>query len=347
MLKVNKFHLSIALVSLILWVTSLFCSIYTLKVVTVDETTITDNPGYWVYIWNLIWAPVDFLFSLGGDIQGSLVVLTNPMYFYCLFMYLTNKHRWVRLILICISVLALCGFYYFKDFWVWGDTVYKRTIVSKDIGYYLWLSSYVVLFIGVIINTDRNILKNDINNLVIRIRSAYVQYKSNLARSIVLTILVVSVILFVLSLFYPMYQYQWLYDDGDYSAISNLDGLTFYYANIMKLPINLCYSLVGRIRGDIIVVTLPIYFLCVVLLVINKNRWLQLALMSISVFSLYLFYFVADLPVDNVDAQKYTIISKGAAYYLWQSSYIVLLIDIITNILIIRYNQKGGSKCIK
>ncbi len=336
-----------AFVSVVLWILTLFQPICMEKQILTNGTARVFAMDGWIfYIFYIISFPIDLFFSLGGEIRGNIIVATLPMYFICIMLLIQKKYQWLQLILLSISVFSMWRYYYLTNLWAWGDSFESNTIIKKMSGYYLWLSSYVVLLIGVIINTDRNLLKNDINNLIIRIQSAYIHYKSNLGRSIVLTILVVSVVLLVLSLFHPMYQYQWVFDN-QYSEIDTIDGYTFYYANIMELPINLYYSLVDGVRGDIIVVTLPIYFLCVVLLVINKNRWLQLALMSISVFSLYLFYFVADLLVDNVDAQKYAIISKCAAYYLWLSSYIVLLIDIITNILIIRYNQKGGSKCIK
>ena len=306
-----------------------------------DQTAFTHiEYGWSYYIISIIGFPFDLFFSLGGEIKGNIIVATLPVYFICITLLIKNRKQLLQLFMMSVLVFSMYRYYYFTDFWVWGDTFLSHTIIKKMTGYYLWLSSYVVLLIGVFISTDRNILKNDINNLMICIRRAYIQYTSNLGRSIVFTISVVSVALLVLSQFYPIYQYQWLYDDY-YSEINTLDGSTFYFSNIMDLPINLYYSLVGEIRGDIIVATLPIYIFCIVLLVINKNRWLQLALMIISAFSLYLFYYVTELPVDNVDATKYIIISKGAAYYLWLSCYIVLLIGIITNMLINRYNKKA------
>lgn len=155
-IKHNKLRLNFAIVSLALWVSSLFFSIYTIELVTIHETTVFDNPGYWVYIWELICVFDNWLFSLRGNIQGTLVVLTNPIYFYCLSLFLFNKYRGVQLILMSISVLALCGFYLFKDMWIWGDYVFDRTIVSKDVGYYLWLFSYVVLLLGIGINMRKN-----------------------------------------------------------------------------------------------------------------------------------------------------------------------------------------------
>lgn len=95
--------------------------------------------------------------SLTMNLKQSLVWLANPFYVFALF----SMKRNVKLVIL-FSSLAICNallFFILEDIqWTWSGRI--SHIKTVNIGYWLWIASFIVLLISAIINQIRKYKMN-------------------------------------------------------------------------------------------------------------------------------------------------------------------------------------------
>jgi len=95
------------------------------------------------YLFFMGWSGI-----LGGGIPSCLPWLANPIYFISIYLIIRNKNY--ALYLSLLSVLIAFSFS-FLDNIVTSESGSTSKIVSLEPGYYLWLTSFIILFLGCII----------------------------------------------------------------------------------------------------------------------------------------------------------------------------------------------------
>lgn len=89
---------------------------------------------------------------LGGALLEWVVWLANPIYFISIILFLRNNNK-AKLVSMTASIIAF-SFLFWKEILA-AENGRMASISSLKLGYYLWLMSFVVLTIGIIINSNR------------------------------------------------------------------------------------------------------------------------------------------------------------------------------------------------
>ena len=168
----GKEHKVVLAISLVIYVVALFNTAY--YPVPVGEIPPDSDwasvvkegyPCWWFFLFDVIlgWLPLFML--LGGYIHFELVPITNLFYFYCCWLLLRNKRKKRTLILMgaCSLVVFLFSFYHDSMLQFGPSSDYLFDIGRKGIGYYLWLLSYLCLFVGrwIVPEPPMNIVKDN------------------------------------------------------------------------------------------------------------------------------------------------------------------------------------------
>ena len=151
--KENKVVL---VISLVIYVVALFNTAYYVypinAVITPDSEMwyfIQKGVPCWQYFFTFfIFFPVSCFEAINGVFDFGWVALTNLFYFYCYMLFLRNKRKKRTLILMGVSSLFIIirSFFHYRIDPRDHDIVFN--IGRKGLGYYLWLLSYLCLFIG-------------------------------------------------------------------------------------------------------------------------------------------------------------------------------------------------------
>ena len=96
---------------------------------------------------------------LGGGFHEWLIWLANPIYFTAIYFFIKDKKKSKHLILIAL-IIGL-SFTQWKE--ILGDAAGNiNPIVSLEIGYWLWIISMVIFYIGTIIYFSKS--KSELKN---------------------------------------------------------------------------------------------------------------------------------------------------------------------------------------
>ena len=107
-------------------------------------------PCYREFFFSMIFMPIELLFGI--ILSPGKIWLLNVPYFLCLFLFKKQKFKWLQLIIILIPISVLIAFHNCHPLLSVGrDDTYPYYIGPKGLGYYLWLLSFIVLFLGMII----------------------------------------------------------------------------------------------------------------------------------------------------------------------------------------------------
>lgn len=89
------------------------------------------------------------IFNLSMKFLWIIIWLANPLYWLALYCYYRRRYNVGGNILLAAIVLGLL-FLFVKDVHYGNVTTSSRVIGEKMLGYYLWLSSFFVLFIAML-----------------------------------------------------------------------------------------------------------------------------------------------------------------------------------------------------
>ena len=170
--KENKVVLAI---SLVIYVVALFNTSYYRALRPCDIlypnsdwiSTIKEGVPCWLdFLFNIFTFPIAFLHLINHwEIYFDLVPITNLFYYYCCWQFLHNKRKKRTLILMgaCSLIVFLFSFYY-DDMLPPFDSEHYLKVGRKGLGYYLWLLSYLCLFIGrwIVPEPVTNTIKDDV-----------------------------------------------------------------------------------------------------------------------------------------------------------------------------------------
>ena len=89
---------------------------------------------------------------LGGGLLEFIVWLANPFYYYSIFLLISGKKEALKF-LVFSNLLAL-------SFRAWNEILVSESgrnaeITSFELGYYLWLGSFIILLLGTFIEKRR------------------------------------------------------------------------------------------------------------------------------------------------------------------------------------------------
>lgn len=158
----DKIVFGIVLISLSVFVIALFNTLYygileggeewvlNPKSVPLSQHDLYYNQRcYFTFVFCLLFTPVELMWGIVSF--PTLVNWLNIPYFVCLFLYTKQKHKWLQLTLILLSIMVLIAFYNCHYRFIGRDIEYHYYVGPKGLGYYLWLLSFIVLFLGMII----------------------------------------------------------------------------------------------------------------------------------------------------------------------------------------------------
>lgn len=99
-------------------------------------------------------ASIDYFFAggiafIGGGLFEEIIWLANPLSLFAIVYFWKNNDKAVSLSLLA-SALAI-SFSFWNEI-LGAESGAKAKIISLELGYYLWLSSILVLTIGILIN---------------------------------------------------------------------------------------------------------------------------------------------------------------------------------------------------
>ncbi|MGV3538250.1 MAG: hypothetical protein ACO1OQ_00475 [Rufibacter sp.] len=146
----NRFALSLSLkVTLAISSIIYICSLFQNGITFLDENGEGLTTGSFSSIELLLYGGIGIL---GGGLLEWIIWLANPFYFYSIYLLILGKNNAANFILIG-SILAL-------SFRAWHEILVSEsgrnaTIISFDLGYYLWLGSFLLLLFGAIIELRR------------------------------------------------------------------------------------------------------------------------------------------------------------------------------------------------
>ena len=167
----GKEHKVVLAISLVIYVVALFNTAF--YIVPYDDippgsdwtSFVKEGRPCWrFFLFDIIFFPIPLFYLLGGEICIEIVPITNLFYYYCCWQFLRNKRKKRTLILMgaCSLIVFLFSFYH-EDMLQFVTSTYYFTIGRKGLGYYLWLLSYLCLFIGrwIVPEPPMNIVKDN------------------------------------------------------------------------------------------------------------------------------------------------------------------------------------------
>lgn len=138
-------------VSLLLYVISLFNAIVYLVDIDYDGNIHLDTNCFAMLFASVLATPFSFLFLLGGRVTFELIWIFNIPYFYCI--YKAIKYESVKtrhIIYIAVSVILISLFYFVHEQINPFDTEVAYKVEKVGAGFYLLLSGFIVLLIGLV-----------------------------------------------------------------------------------------------------------------------------------------------------------------------------------------------------
>lgn len=135
---------SIASISLLLYATSCFFPAFTAQTTMESEAC----PGWLCLIVG--WIGCLWCFAC----PWNLVWISNPLYILAILYFTSNRHNKYLFYASATCILAILvgfSFVFCHSLMLFGNN--NSHIWTRCLGYYLWVSSFLVLFIGIIIYT--------------------------------------------------------------------------------------------------------------------------------------------------------------------------------------------------
>ncbi len=146
---------------------------------------------------------------------------------------------------------------------------------------------------------------------------------------------IVSLCIWIVALFLPMFTIESKMIDGttDITVIP-VWYFAFVYSFPFGLPGLLFFLLCGVVKWEFAAaLSNIIYIFCICFFMKKRYKWLQFLLIIIALFTAYEFYFYRDSAMwGDTSYNSQTFIEKHSGYYVWFTSYVVLLIGIEKNL---------------
>jgi hypothetical protein len=137
--KLTRFQKGVIVLSLIL----LFISI-TQPAFFIDRP---EDPEAWSDSWIIFF--FGWTFFLGGSFSGTFIWLANPIYFTSLIFIFDHKPKGIYLSVLATLIALLFSTF---DTVITSESGSYSAITSFGLGYKLWVSSFITLTVGSIIN---------------------------------------------------------------------------------------------------------------------------------------------------------------------------------------------------
>ncbi|PIQ20781.1 MAG: hypothetical protein COW65_12995 [Cytophagales bacterium CG18_big_fil_WC_8_21_14_2_50_42_9] len=146
MWNIKIFRISVALqivlaISLIVYLCSLFKS----GITYLDVTREGSFYGSYTSLELLLYGGIGIL---GGGLLEGVIRLANPFYYYSIYLLILGKNEAIKfLVFSCLLALS---------FRAWNEILVPESgrnaeIISFQLGYYLWLGSFIILLLGILV----------------------------------------------------------------------------------------------------------------------------------------------------------------------------------------------------
>lgn len=132
--EVKSTHFWLVIMSIVLYILSMFFTPFYVA-----------NPKADIYSSSFFMLLAGWMAILGGGLIPTIIWLANPLYFFGGFLIL-NKEK-VGVILIGLSVI-LALYFTTLDSIMDGESGATTAIIKLGVGFYFWISSFIVLFIA-------------------------------------------------------------------------------------------------------------------------------------------------------------------------------------------------------